>query len=228
MIRQAYIIVSLGLAAPALADPAEDWSGRYWGGSLNFATGETTIIGNRFTYNQNQAENRVEHSYEGAGISGFLGTNRQRGAFVYGGEASLAFSDLSSGLVFNTDNDIDQVEIDWSGTLSGRLGYVVSDTLIYAKGGVTVANVRNIGGDVNGGALTLSDAHNRSGPLYGATVAVGAERLIGKNTALRVEFSHTRFDAYAEANEDGVPGSQVYRVRNGPVQTLSLGLTLKF
>ncbi len=212
----------------ANADPNRAWDGFYAGVTLNYSRAETTVVGNRFTYNQNRAVNLVEHSYDGRGFGGFVGWNTAIGDLVVGSELSMNRDSLESDLVFNSDNDIDQVEIKWSGALVGRLGLVLGETLIYTKAGLAVARIYNIGGDVNGGTLTLSDAHIRDDIFIGPTYALGTERFIAKNLALRIEFSHTDFGAYSQANEDGAPGSQVYEINNGPVQKLSIGLVYQF
>jgi len=140
----------------------------------------------------------------------------------------VSLDNLDSNLVFNSDNDIDQVEIKWSGALAGRVGHVLGDTLVYAKGGLAFARFSNIGGDVNSGALTLSDAHMRGDVLYGPMLALGVERFVAKNWSARLEYSYSDYGEYSQANQDGAPGSQVYRVCNGPVQRLTLGFAYHF
>ncbi|MDA8586142.1 outer membrane beta-barrel protein [Rhodobacteraceae bacterium] len=211
-----------------LADPEADWDGLYLGGGLQFSRGETEVIGNRFTYNQRTALNFVRHDYDGFGVHGFVGKNVRRGDFVFGFEMSLAFASLESSLVFNTDNDIDQVEINWSGSLTGRAGRAFGDNLFYVKGGLAVADIRNVGGDVNNGSLQLSDAHIREDILLGPTVGVGFERLLNDKYSLRVEYNYTEFRDFSQANQDGAPGSQVYNVDNGPLQSLNIGIVLDF
>nr|MDV2930910.1 outer membrane beta-barrel protein [Roseovarius sp. W115] len=232
MFKQAVLPVCACLCAVSVAqaDPVDhgQWSGFYTGATLNNAGGTNKTIGNRFTFNQNQAVNRVDHSYEGFGLSGFIGWNKRVGRVVYGGEFSLSADDLSSELTFNADNDIDQVEIQWSGNITGRYGQVYGDTLLYAKGGVSFARIRNIGGDVNGGALTLSDAYMRNDLYFGPLLAIGAERFFNENWLLRVEYSITDYGNFTQANQDGVPNSQRYTVSNGPVQKLSLGVAFQF
>ncbi len=211
-----------------MADPAGEWSGYYLGGSLSFSTAQSKVEGNRYTYNQNQAVNLVEHDFEGAGLGGYAGWNTRRGNWVYGGEMGLGWDNLKSNLVFNADDDIDRVKIDWSGTLVGRLGYVSQRTLFYAKGGVAFAAIDSVGGDVNNGALTLSDAHIRNGVFFGPTLALGLERFVASKWIARAEYSYTDYGGYSQVNQDGAPGSQVYQIDNGPVQKISLGLAYKF
>ena len=221
--------VCLLLPSTLWADSSEPWTGFYSGGTLSFSTAETEIVGNRFTYNQNRAVNLVQHDYQGGGIGAYAGWNQQRGYLVAGIEASLNVDNLGSDLVFNSDNDIDQVEIKWSGAISGRVGFEIKNALIYAKGGLAFAKIRNVGGDVNGGVLTQSDAHSQDDILTGPTAALGVEHFVAKNWIARLEYSYTNFGRYTQANQDGaVPGSQFYRVNNGPVRRLSLGLAYKF
>ena len=223
-----FLSVALGIASVAMAEPREQWSGFYTGVTLNYASGDSDVLGNRFTFNQNQALNRVNHAYQGVGGGGFIGWNYRNGNRVFGGEFSLSVADLESQVVFNGDNDIDQVEIQWSGDFVGRYGVIFGNTLVYAKGGVSFARIRNIGGDVNGGALTLSDAHIQNDLTFGPTLGVGAERFFSKNWLLRLEYSLTDFGNFTQFNQDGAPNSQFYEIDNGPVQKLSLGVAFQF
>jgi hypothetical protein len=212
----------------ALADSEGEWDGLYFGGGLQFSRAVTEVTGNRFTYNQNVARTFLPHDFDGFGLQGFVGKNFRHGDYVFGAEASLEFADLESRLVFNSDNDIDQVDINWSGSLTGRAGRFFGDNLLYVKGGLALADIRNVGGDVNGGTLTVSDAHIREDILLGPTASFGIERTWNEQYRLRVEYTYTEFRDFAQANDDGVPGSQVYNVDNGPLQSLSVGLVLDF
>ena len=219
----------IACATAANADSLNEWNGPYVGAAVTYADAETTVLGNRFTYNQNQSVNLVEHAYDGLGVSALFGWNARKGNWVATNELSFGMSDLSSNLVFNSDDDIDQVEISWDAALTGRFGYVLRDTLVYFKGGLTLAQIRNIGGDVNGGELTLSDAHDRDDVRNGTVLALGLERYFGASLIGRVEYSKTTFGSYREANEDGaVPGSQFYIIDNGPIDQLSIGLIYSF
>ena len=132
----AFLVISF-FASKGDAGSVREWDGPYVGASLNFSGAVTTILGNRFTYNQNQAVNLAEHDYNGRALSGFTGWNWQHGKIVFGGEVSLGIGGLSSDLVFNSDSDIDQVEIDWTGALAGRMGYVSNNSLFYLKAGIS-------------------------------------------------------------------------------------------
>jgi opacity protein-like surface antigen len=106
---------------------------------------------------------------------------------------------------------------------------VISDTLAYFKGGFAFTEIKNVGGDVNGGELTLSDAHNRDDVSKGTTFALGAEQFFTYKLVGRIEYSQTDFGAYFEANDDGaVPRSQFYRIDNSPIKTLSVGFIYQF
>ena len=122
--------VSLFCASVASADATGEWDGAYAGAALNFSTADSSVAGNRFTYNQNQALNLVEHGYDGAGIGGYAGWNEEHGNLVYGAELSLNWDNLESNLVFNADNDIDQVKINWSGTLAMRSAKHLSTQMV--------------------------------------------------------------------------------------------------
>ncbi|WGH77247.1 outer membrane protein [Jannaschia ovalis] len=226
--RLLLLLVLLSLPLAARAEPIRDWSGPYAGLTLGVADGSTRVTGNRFTYNQNRAVNRVDHDYRGGVFDGVAGWNWQRGRLVFGPELSLGYGDLQSALVFNTDNDIDQVRIDWQASLTARLGVALGDALVYARTGLAFARTRNVGGDVNGGVLNLSDAHRRQTVDHGVTFGLGVEQALAANRRVRLEFSQTEFETYSLANQDGAPGSQVYVVENGPIRAVRIGLLWAF
>jgi hypothetical protein len=66
------------LTGTAVADTSDAWSGAYAGITLGLSAADTTIVGNRFTYNQNQAVNRVEHVRTACSC---VSTGSHRGAF---------------------------------------------------------------------------------------------------------------------------------------------------
>lgn len=205
-----------------------NWDGFYGGVQLGFSDAKTSIVGNRWTYNQNRAVNAVDHTYDGAGGAVFVGWNRQQGSLIFGGELTLGRSDLSSNLVFNSDNDIDQVDVGLTGAVTGRIGYAHENTLFYLKGGVAFADISNLGGDVNGGVLTESDAHRRDGTQRGLVAGAGVQYLMDQDWFLRAEFSYVDFKSYKEANDDGAPGSQFYVVDNGPIRSIWFGIGRQF
>lgn len=227
-----HLVKMVGVALFALPGFAcaetNTWTGFYAGLSYSFASGETGIVGNRFTYNQNSNPNIVDHDYDGSGLGAVVGWNRQVGDVVYGFELAVQDEDLSSDLVFNSDNDIDRVDIAWSGALTGRIGQVAWETLFYLRGGIAFAQIENVGGDVNGGTLTLSDAHINDDMSTGPLIGIGAERFVHDNVILRLEYNRSDFGRFRQANQDGVPGSQVYRIENGPVERVSLAVMYQF
>ena len=226
--RIAIIILAVCWPAVTLAQSDTPWDGFYGGVKLGVSSAETRVIGNRFTYNQNQAVNLVDHAYDGLSFDILGGWTTQRGDWVLGGEASLGYSTLTSNLVFNADNDIDEVALDWTATLVGRVGRVLGASQVFVKGGLVFARFDNLGGDVNGGALTLSDAHMRRQFDLGAIAGVGWERTLSDDWRLRIEYTRMEFEDYSQANQDGVPGSQVYQVDNGPVETIGVAIIRRF
>ncbi len=149
-----FVVTLVFCSSGVSADGIDRWNGFYLGGALSYSDASSAVSGNRFTYNQNQAVNLGEHDLEGAGVGGFAGWNYRRGNWVYGSELAMSWDRMESNLVFNTDNDIDQVKIKWLGTLAGRFGYVSGETLFFIKSGLAFAQINSLGGDVNGGTLS--------------------------------------------------------------------------
>jgi hypothetical protein len=217
--------VTLFLPAPLVA---QEWDGAYWGGGVTYSTGETEVVGSRFAFDINAAETRVPHELDGAGLTAFVGWNQRHGDVVFGAELRALGGELSDSVLIQGGRAIDDVMVHWRADLLGRVGYVAGETLLYAGGGPTFARISDIGGDLDGGALDVLDAHIREDIRIGATFMVGAEHRLGSGLILRGELSRTDFAPYREANQQGAPGSQFYIVDDGPISTVTLALVLEF
>ena len=108
---------------------------------------------------------------DGAPVGGTLGCNWQNGAWVWGVETDLAWTNLkgtgpdlvSSGFSLTTKSD-------WLNTDRVRFGYAVDRSLWYVTGGVAVRDVKAIENDLSTGVSEAS-SHTRAG----WTVGAGAE-----------------------------------------------------
>ena len=104
----AYTAPSSAYAAPPAA-----WSGLYLGAMFGYNWGTFDPDGG------------FDVEADGLSVGGFAGYNAQSGALVFGGEADLAMSSMD-GSRGSADADMD-----WSGSLRGRLGYTFDRHLLY-------------------------------------------------------------------------------------------------
>ncbi len=210
------------------AGELHEWSGTYLGVFAGTGRAHSTVTGNRWTYDRNRAVNLVEHDYTGNTYGGLLGYNFQQGNFVAGLELEFAGTSFDSKRVFNTDNDIDNVDLNWYGVVGGRIGVAVDKTFVYTKGGLAFGEFYNIGGDMDVSGFDLEDAHIKTDVILGYAIGGGIEHAISDNLSFRVEFMRMDFDDYIQANADTAVPQQQYLVDNGVVATWKFGVSLKF
>jgi outer membrane immunogenic protein len=218
----------LTFPSPCAADDLHDWRGWFGGAYTGYAGGESDIVGNRFTYDSGSPRNEVNHDYSGLAYGGSVGYNFQKGRFVAGLELELAATGLSSGKVFNSDNDTDYVSVDWYGVLAGRLGLTYGRSLIYSKAGLAFAEIYNAGGDMDASGFDFEDAHIRRDIFTGLAVGGGLEQAVTDRLSVRLEFLHMDFGDYVQPNSDPAVPQQKYRVSNGGYQVAKFGLNFRF
>ncbi len=173
--------------APAVAyAPAFTWTGFYLGVNAGYGFGEFTRDGRNFD---------DPSGFVGGGQVGY---NYQIGQFVAGIEGDLQYSDLKGDGVGVFAGS--EAEVEYYGTIRGRLGFAFDRALVYATGGYAFgqANVSipGLGSDDNthnGWALGAGieyaftnnitakaeymyvDLENKNFTLGGATAKAGAE-----------------------------------------------------
>ena len=93
--------------------------------------------------------------------------NWQMNAIVFSIEADINFSNIDGTFTFANDDEF-TTDVQLNGSLRGRLGYVFDRALVYATGGLAIA-------DVEQGALNLRNTHarKRQRDLFGFTVGGG-------------------------------------------------------
>ena len=139
-------------AFPAPVLPVFTWSGFYLGthsGGI-FLEGEINTRGNAANTAANVAANRRPPNLstdEAAFFSGVqAGFNVQFGSIVTGIEADFSFTDVNSRTIFVStlsDQSIFRQELDYFGTVRGRVGFTFNQVLLYATGGLAYGDVTN-------------------------------------------------------------------------------------
>jgi len=199
-----------GSIKDSYAAPAFSWTGFYVGGHAGLGTGQTTgrpesingtpiaallgpVIGpavsNFFS---------TDYDMSGAVYGAHVGYNYQTGSAVFGIEASYSGSSISgnsaSGIILNSDR-----ELDWLATVTGRIGYAMGRSLVYAKGGVAWGEVST--GIGLGGIKILDGGETHVGWTAGA----GFEHAITNNVTFRIEYAH--IDLGSETHSLGNTGA---------------------
>jgi outer membrane immunogenic protein len=163
--------------APVAAE--SDWSGFYLGvqGGYNWVDGEISDI----TVDGAPFGGDVGYDDDGFNIGIYSGINRQWGNWVVGIDNSISYVDIDTEVV----GGVVDAEINAWSTTRGRVGYAFGNFLVFAAGGLSLANV-----EVSSDILGDDDSHL----MVGYTVGGGVEAKFGGNWSARVEYLYTDFD----------------------------------
>ena len=161
-------------SAPPYTGPAL-WSGFYVGGHLGLGGGTTRI--------NDPALGDVSTRGGFGGVH--LGFNVQQGTMVYGVEGDLDLNRMSGRKTFASGLDAIS-DRNWNASLRGRVGYAFGSALLYATGGVTVAEHEV---SVAAGGFKASGKTMYPGVVIGG----GLDWTFMPNVSLRTEILHYRF-----------------------------------
>lgn len=167
---------------PVVAMPvAYDWNGFYFGINAGYGFGGDADF-----------RGTVDGGRGSADIDGFIGGgqigyNWQNGPWVFGVETDIQYSDIS-GSVSGTSVAGDAVtfsnDLDYFGTVRGRVGYAFDNVLPYVTGGFAYG----------GNTLTYTDALgsvSNDKTHTGYTVGAGIEYGMTEQASLKFEYLYT-------------------------------------
>ena len=211
------------IRAPVAPAPPLAWTGCYVGLNAGVAWGRV-----RDTWNANPSvfpppEIRDVLNGFGSGTidaSGFVGggqvgCQRQINAAVFGIEADIQYTGLSGSrpvsfpgnsgvLPLNFREDFRST---WLATFRGRAGWLVNPAvLLYATGGVAVANLKTFDFVVDATNSTSFDTASGSGRRVGWTAGVGAEWMFAPQWSVKTEYLYVdlgRFNTLASSHFQG-------------------------
>ncbi|MBR1213763.1 outer membrane beta-barrel protein [Bradyrhizobium sp. JYMT SZCCT0180] len=176
-----------------------DWTGLYIGAHAGWAgadrTFERTFIGGETI---NPGFSQHPNGFAGGGQIGF---NRQTGNWVWGLEADISGTKQRSSTTvagpiipfFAQTTHTYDVSIDWTASLTGRLGYAWDRWMLYGKGGAAVMQ-ETYGLRAPGLFPPDSPYHNAKVPRLGWTVGAGVENAFLDNWSWKAEYNYMRFD----------------------------------
>jgi outer membrane immunogenic protein len=199
-----------------LAVPIFTWTGFYVGVQAGFAWGnnnddfgtvgavdlngdgiaDVTAVNNGFSDDDDN---------DGFVGGAHVGYNFQFGSIVLGAEADIEATGLGGGRDYafvdglgNTYSVSSGNDIDWQGSLRGRLGFAFDRALIYATGGVAFADFSSNGGTFAGPFGTYF-AGNDDGVEWGWTLGAGVEYAFTNNLTAKVEGLYVNLDTKNDA-----------------------------
>lgn len=169
-------------AVPVMA--AINWTGFYVGAQVGYQA-------NPFKSEVNAVAVTPFNESSGSFIGGLhAGYNRQYGRFVVGAEVDAELNSMDktylnfAGATFGSD-----LKVRWQGSLRARVGYTFERVMIYATGGLALAEFGFSGGPAAGPLQTYTSTR------AGFAVGVGAEYAFTRNLSARIEYRYTDFGA---------------------------------
>ena len=166
---------------PVVAMPADmyDWSGFYVGAQAGYGWGDAD-------YSITAGPGEVgSFDIDGALVGINAGFNVQHGSWVFGVEGDVSWTGVDGAGIVQLDGDIISADVNWMGSLRGRVGYAFDNVLPYVTAGVAVADT-----DISvSGNLNASDSNLHVGWTAGIGVEVGLTQAISTS----LEYRYTDF-----------------------------------
>ena len=159
-----------------------DWSGAYAGMFVGAGSGDVTLT---------EPGGLVDPLDLAAGgwLAGIrAGVNAEAGVLVLGAEADLAKTWIGgSGSATDGLNSLDySYDLDWLGTVTGRVGYAADTLLLYAKGGLAAGGVRSTLTPT--APLPPAPPSSADAIATGWTVGLGTEFAFSENATAGIEY----------------------------------------
>ena len=120
------------------------------------------------------------------------GFSAQHGAFVFGLEGDISFSEIGQTDVQDL-SDFSVIwahDINWLATLRARAGYAWENSLVYVTGGAAFAEFELGMGIVDVPGLWAADSETYTGFAVGA----GYEHSLGQNWSIKLDYLYAGFD----------------------------------
>lgn len=196
------------------------WTGVYAGAAVGYAWGRDTTT-EYFTATNAFTGLKWDYSPKGAVGGLYAGGNYQAGAMVFGLETDIELARIDGGFYDVALGGSGNTNIDWQGSLRGRLGFAADKALFYGTGGLAYANISHTYGN-----LVAGTRETTAGIRTGWTAGAGVEVAITQNLLLRAEYRYTDFGSYrydAVVTFPGLTGQQ-----EPQFNTVRVGAAYKF
>lgn len=171
--------------APTITPSYYNWSGFYVGGHLGGAWADKDWTQ---TFPGTFSGNAASFSADGFIGGGQIGYNWQSGSWVFGIETDATWTGQSgSGVQSRTPSWTSTTDINWFGTVTGRVGYAWDRVLVYGKAGLAYADEDH--SQTFGGVLVSSSNASH----WGWTAGLGLEYAMTDNWSAKVEYNYIDF-----------------------------------
>jgi outer membrane immunogenic protein len=186
---------AMPMKAPVMA-PGYNWAGFYLGGNIGYDWGRI----NRTSTSLLTGLSAAPASFNDSGVigGGQVGYNWMwTQNILLGIEADVSAANItgSNTVVTATNTHMYGDEVDWFGTVRGRLGYVVNNWLLYGTGGYAWAHdelTRTQVSGVSAGA-TPGTAQAATATKNGWVIGGGIEYGLTPNWTVKAEYLYMKF-----------------------------------
>lgn len=218
--------------------PLFSWTGFYVGGHAGIGTGDTSGVPQSLTIPAGPVVIPIppaigaffasDYEMSGALYGGHIGYNFQKNNLVFGIEGSISGTSINGDGPAGLGLIVSEREVDWLASVTGRLGYAMGQSLVYAKGGVAWGKVSST---VRLGGIAVLEGDETH---VGWTAGVGFEHAINNNLSFRIEYAH--YDLGSETHSlsyngalGGAPGLfSIESDVDARIDTLTVGVSYKF
>jgi outer membrane immunogenic protein len=175
--------------APSLAPVAYSWAGGYIGVHVGWGSADKT-----WTQGSPAAflagGNSASFTADGVIGGGQIGYNWQTGSIVFGVEIDVTGSDMSGSATQSfTPSWRSATDINWLGTITGRVGFAWDRALLYAKGGFAWADEDHFQNFTPAGGVAAEVSRINTNHT-GWTVGAGVEMALWENWSGKVEYNY--------------------------------------
>jgi outer membrane immunogenic protein len=213
--------------APTLTPSYYNWTGFYVGGHVGGAWADKDWS-QTFPGGAPFSSNGTSFSADGFIGGGQIGYNWQTGNWVFGVEGDVSWSGQSGSGVqaapFTAWTSF--TDVNWIGTVTGRVGYAWDRVLVYGKGGVAWAN------EDHSQAFNGVQVSSTSSTHVGWTVGLGLEYAFGNNWSAKIEYDYIDLGTknIGFANAPPAPGARAVDGFNidQTMQQVKFGVNYRF
>jgi outer membrane immunogenic protein len=130
-------------------------------------------------------------------VGGTLGFNLQNGNYLFGLEGDISWSDISGEDTFSSPGDVGlsvepfevttEFDMEWFGTLRGRVGFAADRVLVYATGGAAFADMEITTSVVSDPVASGDFSGSDDGIELGWTAGAGVEFALTERWSVKAE-----------------------------------------
>lgn len=195
------------------------WAGAYVGGSIGYGYGTTNVTADAAT-GFSGAYSSMElrpYGWLGGLDAGYLW---QSDTFIFGIESDLGYLGIDRKK-YRSDG-FSEASYSWYGTATARVGYSDSRWMIYGKGGLALASIKNEAGSATAGVIDTDDYSKIDEIHAGWALGGGMEFAFQRNWSMKVEYLYMDFGKETSISANGDQYSH-----DNSLHTLKVGLNYR-